>query len=283
MVGTITLTSNDLTSLSEFNPVTDLPPYNKLSRNMRGINLKGRSIGLKKLSLYYSWPNIISTTSMTVGWKVGASFTNFTWTLPALRNYASISDLNKALQTFCQANGLYLIDGDGNYVYYLELMANASSYKIDLSLYLVPTSLPAGWTAPGSFAGYPTVTCTPRLVIPSNSELSNLIGFTAGTYDGAAATSVFSSTYIPQLSPVSSIFISCNFAKNDVPINGTTVIGSFTSANTVHGSIIELEPNEITHYEIDGSTDTLEVAFYDQNFRPLYIMDPQITVLLEVV
>lgn len=285
MVGVITLTANDLSPGGRFDATTQVPPFNKLTKNLRNMQLQKRKMGLKKLELYYSWPNIRSVTSMTFSWKIGAAFSDFTWTLPANYNYSSVDVLNQALQTFCIANGLYLIDGNQNNVYYMELKKNAVSYKIELSLLLVPTSLPVAipaWTQPSNFAGYPTVSCTPKLTINSDSELCNLIGFLPGTYDGGATATIFSSTYIPQFNPVSTIYVTCNLCKNDVPINGSTVISTFTVANTNYGSMIEVEPNSISYYEIDNNSQQLEVAFYDQNFNQLYILDPQINVLLEV-
>lgn len=286
MVGTIIVSVNDLSPTGQFDASSQLPPYNKLSKNMLGSQIQGRKLGLKELNLYYSWPNIRSTTSVTIGWKIGGSFTNYTWTLPANTNYESIKVLNESLQTFCIANGLYLIDGNKNNVYYLEIKDNSSTYKIGLGLFLVPTSLPVGtpaWTQPANFAGYPTVSCTPTLTISTNSEICNLLGFLPGTYDGGAASTVISSTYIPQLNPVSSVLVTCNICKNDVPINGSTVVGTFTVANVAYGSVIEVKPNNITYYDVDSDAQRLEIAFYDQNFLPIYIQDPHITVMFEVV
>jgi hypothetical protein len=165
----------------------------------------------------------------------------------------------------------------------MEFLANEASYKIDLNAFLVPTSLPATYSEPAGFVGYPTVSCTPKLTIATGSELCNLIGFLPGVYDGAASAAVFSSTYIPQFNPVSTIFVTCNLCKNDVPINGSTVIATFTAANTEYGSKIEVKPSNITYYDVDSDSQQLEVAFFDQNFNQIHILDPQTTISLEVV
>lgn len=282
MTGSIVLTSDNLSPDGVFNSTRVAAPFNRLTMNMRGLNLQGRRIGLKKLNLYYSWPNINTATSITIAWRVGASYNNYTWTLPALTNYSSVTVLNQSLQTFCIANGLYLKDAAGNNVYYVQLQSNATTYKIDLSLFTVPTSLPATYTQPANFAGYPSASVTPRFTIPSGSELINLLGIANGTYDGNTANAVFSSVYVPQLSPVSCVFVTCNIAKNDVPINGSTVISAFTTRGTEYGAMIEVAPAEITYYEIDSNSNNLEVRFFDQGFRELYIQDPQTTVHLEV-
>lgn len=283
MTGSIILTEQNLSSSGVFDSTVNVAPYNRLTLNLRGLDLTGRKIGLKKLNLYYSWPNVTQTTSVTIGWRIGASYTNYTWTLPANTNYSSVDVLNQSLQTFCINNGLYLINSLGDNVYYVTLASNASTYKIDLSLFVVPTSLPGGYTQPANFAGYPGASVTPQFTIPANSQLISLIGLPALTYDGVAVTSVFSSIYVPQLSPVSTVFVTCNIAKNDVPINGSTVIQAFTTRNTEYGAMIEVQPNEITFYEINANSNNLEIAFYDQSFNRLYVQDPQVTVHLEVV
>lgn len=282
MTGSIILTESNLSPNGSFDPTQQLAPYNTLSLNLRGLNLHGRKIGLKKLNLYYSWPNIRSATTTSISWRIGATYTPFAWTLPALTNYESISVLNQALQSFCIANGLYLIDSSGNNVFYLELKANPTTYKIDLLLFEIPSSLPSGWTQPSNFVGYPTATVTARFTIPAGSELGAIIGFAPGTYDGTGSDAVFSSTIVPQLSPVSSIFITCNVCKNDVPLNGSTVLTGFTTRGTPYGAMIEVIPNEITFYEIDTNTNDLVVQLLDQNYNGLYVQEAQMVVHLEV-
>lgn len=283
MTGSIVLTCNNLSPDGIFNSAVQTGPYNRMTLNLNGLNLTGRRIGLKKLNMYYSWPNIRTTTTVTVGWRIGASYTNYTWTLPALSNYETVGVLNQSLQSFCIANGLYLINSTGNYVYYLELLANATTYKIHLNAYLVPTSLPVGFTAPSNFAGYPSVSVTPRMTIPAGSELISLLGFPAALYDGATTTTAFSSTYVPQLNPVSTIFLALNIASNDAPLNGSsTIIQCFTTRGSTYGGMLEVAPNEVSYYDIASNTNNLEVMFYDQNMNPLYVGDPQITVHLEM-
>lgn len=282
MTGSIILTEDNLSPDGVFNSSRVLAPFNRLTLNMRGLNLQGRRIGLKKLNLYYSWPNIRNATSITISWRIAGVYSNYTWTLPALTNYSSISVLNQALQTFCIANGLYLIDSNGDNVYYVSLAANSTSYKVDLSLYTVPTSLPVGYTQPSNFAGYPTASITPKMIIPASSEFSGITGLSAGTYDGVGSNIVYSSTYVPQLSPVSTVFITCNIAKNDVPINGSTVIQAFTTRGTDYGAMIEIAPSEVAYYEVDSNSNNLEIQLFDQSFGALYVQDPQITVHLEV-
>jgi hypothetical protein len=281
MTGTLILDSNNLNPTGVFNASTTPAPYNTFTQNMRGLNLSGRKIGLRKMYIYYSWANIMNGTTLTISWASGTTYTDYVWTIPAKRNYADVSQLNQALQDFCIANGLYLINGTSN-VYFLELVANANSYKIELNLFKIPTS--AGtYTQPSNFAGFPTVSKTPKFTIPTGSEICDLIGFAAGTYDGGTTAAQFVSSYVPQFQPVSCIYITCNVAKNDVPINGSTVIASFTTRGAEYGSMITVETQaSMDWYEIDTNSNLLEVRLWTQNWQPLYCQDPQTMIQLSV-
>lgn len=285
MTGTIILASNNLSPNGVFNASTTSAPFSTFTQNMRGLNLTGRKIGLRKMYIYYSWPNIMNDTSITISWKIAGAFSDFTWTLPAKGNIASIAVLNQALQDFCITNGLYMVSGTSN-VYFLEFVANDSSYKIELNLFKVPTAAEAvtlGYTPPTNFAGYPTIGCTPKITIPTGSELCDLIGFAAGSYDGDTVAIQFTSSYVPQINPVSTIFITCNIAKNDIPINGSTVIGSFTTRGVDYGAMITVETQaSMDWYEIDTNSNILEVRLWDQNWNPLYAQDPQTMIQLSV-
>lgn len=281
MTGTIILNANNLSPNGVFDATTTASPYNRFTMNLRATDLTGRKIALKKMNIWYSWPNITATTSITFQWPVAGSYNSYTWTLPASTNYKDVDALNDSFQSFMITNKLYLINGANN-VYYAEIVQNESTYKIDMNLFLVPTS--AGtYTAPSGFPGFPTTAKTPTFTIPTGSLLSPLIGFAPGVYDGAAIAKTFSSSYVPQFNPVSSIFITCNLATNDVPINGSTVIGVFTTQGVQYGSMITMESNaQLDYYNIDGNSNLLVVELYDQNWNKLQVSDPQTTIQLQI-
>lgn len=284
MTGSLILNENNLSSTGIFNASTTPGPYNTFTTNLRGFNLTGRKIGLKKLTMYYSWPNITASTNTTISWPVGTGYTDFTWNLPANTNYKSAQVLNEALQAFCITNGMYLINSTtGDYLYYIAIAANETTYKLDLVLSKVPTSLPAGYTQPSNFAGYPTASKTMKFTLPTGSQLCDIMGFSANTYNGNTSATTFSSNYVPQFSPVSSVYVTCNLVKNDLPINGSTVISVFTTRNTEYGSIIELQnQDQIDFYEVDTNSNTVVVQFYDQSWNLLQVQDPQTTIHLVV-
>lgn len=285
-LSSVVLNTTNLKSLpNTFDVSVDAPPYNKLYLPVNnGANLKDFQIALNKININYSWPNVTSANNIfTISWKVGSTFTDFTATIPVNTNYESISALNSWLQSFMITNGLYLINASGQNVYYMEFVANPTYYGVSLNLYLVPTSLPATYTAPATFPGYPTVSCTMKAYFPSTNLFYKLIGFASNTtFDGTTSAISYVSSFTPQLSPTSSIYVSCNIVMNPLSLNGSSsIINTFTTKGTAYGASIVVEPNETTWFDINGgSVSAITIEFYDQNMSALNIRDPDITTVL---
>jgi hypothetical protein len=266
---------------------TQLPPYNKLFLNMGGQSLAGRKIGLNKINLIYSWPNISSTNNtFSISWPTGAAaYTDVSVTIPVNSNYDSISALNDYLNTILIANGMYVINNTtGAYLYYMQFIDNPSLYGVSLVQTLVPTSLPSGYTAPGGFATWPSVSRTMKLTT-NTSDFNLLIGYAKSTvYNGNTSSTTFNSQYVPQFSPVSSVNVTCNLANNELALNNdSTIIFTGTSINTQYGSMIQWEPNNIIYYDITTTTNNLIVTLTDQSGRPLYMLDPAINMFFTII
>jgi hypothetical protein len=284
-LGSISVDSNNLSASGQtFDARVNTAPFSKFYINLRGNSINGRQIGLRRANVYYSWPNIIAKTDITVSFPVGAGYTNITWSLPALSNYKSIAVLNQSLQDALAVNGMYLVDGDGNNVYYAQFLANETTYKVTLDLLKVPTSLPSGWTAPSGFVGYPTVSSTMKVTIPTGSELAPMIGFADNTtYNGTTSAIQYASVYVPQLSKVSTIYICLDIAHNSIPINSSTVIASFTSHGVNWGEMIAYEPSGgIDWFDIHTSSNIATLTLFDQNWNQLYVQDPATSIQLIV-
>ena len=151
-------------------------------------------------------------------------------------------------------NGHYLVDNNGNFVYYLEFVYNLSYYRFQLNSYALPSSLPSGWTNPGNviqFTGSTNVAPfpTPKILrstgqSPGNGLLSYL-GFS-----GTPSTTLPSETAAvrvvpsgnnptgsytvqsilgenaPNQTPVSSVCLSCTYVDNPMRSNATNSVGS---------------------------------------------------------
>jgi hypothetical protein len=58
-------------------------------------------------------------------------------------------------------NGLYLVNGSGQNVYFFSIQYNSYQYGNQIKTTLVPSSLPSGFTAPSNWVGFPSVSRTP--------------------------------------------------------------------------------------------------------------------------
>ena len=239
---------------------------------------RGSRVGVGSISLFYSWFNFSDSFNNNA---FSITFSGYgTLSINIGDQNLSIPELNSFVQQQMIAANLYLVDSGGNYVYYFEIQENPSSYAVQVNLYPVPAVLPAGWTNPG----LPLSGFAPQFVVPS-TNFQQVIGFAAGTYGtGGASTESFISTFTPQVSPVQSIQVGCSLVRNYYNIN-PTILYSFTSAGTQFGSLIETSPNFAQFTEIyPGNYAYIEVAFIDQDNRPLNINDTNLTItlLLEV-
>lgn len=260
------------------------------------VQFKDDSIALVNLSIYYSWFNITSSSTggkynnnnFSYRWYNNAGGSVFNITIPD-GNY-SISDLNAYLQSQMIANGHYLVDSAGDYVYYMELKSNSTYYTCNFFSYPVPTSLPVGWSNPAGMT-FPIIASTPQLIILSvNNAVSTInnfgkvIGFDAGTYPPVNQNSNYSvsSTKAPQVSPVSSIILTCN-AINNTYSNPSTILYSFSPSSVQFGSLIQVSPPELSFIDIqDGNYTDITFQFYDQSFNRLAINDSQILMLFNI-
>lgn len=235
-------------------------------------------VALGKISIYYSWFNITKKYGNNVfqyRW-----INNTTYTVTIEDGYYTVEQLNARLQKQMIQNNHYLINADGNYIYYLQITTSSSLYAVVLLTYAVPSSLPSGWTAP---VGFSFQNRTPQFII-NNNAFQDIIGFNAGTYPPTQLTADYSvkSQYTPQVSPTQSILVSVSFIKNPY-FNPNTILDSFTAANTEFGSIIEVSPNTLSFVPIQqGSYSEIFVQFYDQNFQPLQINDTNLTIILYI-
>ena len=135
----------------------------------------------------YSFYNITSAynnNAFTLSFPTAsATYTTFNITIPD--GFYTTTSLNYYIQQFCISNGLYLINSTGQNVYYISIQYNSYQYGNQILAFAVPTSLPAGHTAPSNWIGYPTVSRTPYITIASSgsgSKIGTFLGFSGGDY-----------------------------------------------------------------------------------------------------
>lgn len=242
---------------------------------------KDSKLAVSNVQIYYSWYTISSNNNnntFSIIIPTGAGTATLSITVP--NGSYSISDLNSYIQSQLVSNGYYLVDSNGNYVYYIELVTNSTRYAVQLNCFPVPTALPAGWSNPGAWA-LPLATSTPQLVVPS-TNFQYIIGFAPGTYPSPAQATTYStiSTITPQVSPVSSVILGCNIVSNRLA-NPQTTLYSFSPGGATYGQLIQSSAYQYSWVSIpDGTYSSIDIIFYDQNFNALQIVDTNLVVFL---
>lgn len=267
------------------------------------VILKDKYIAVSQVTMYYSWFNISSSMGnniLTYGWYVGGLLTYYTITIP--NGLYQISDINSYCQFVMINNGHYLIDSNGNYVYYFELVVNPNRYAIQLNTYQVPTALPAGWTEPSNWDGYNLTSFNPSVSFPayfnqiigwsstsfsSNFNLGNAyVPPTASasnnyvTKDGSGTLSYLSDV-APNVQPNSSIFLAISNINNPYS-QPSSIIYSITPTVAIGEQIIERPPNFMWNKLIDGTYNQLRVQFLGIDKSPITLNDPNLTIILTI-
>ncbi|KAJ8574584.1 hypothetical protein ON010_g4626 [Phytophthora cinnamomi] len=152
-------------------------------------NFDNIEASIQSISLYNSEFNIDSgqfaNTSFAI--EVPTAATTSTISVNLQDGYYLYSDINRNIQTALVAAGAYLIDSNGNNVFYIQIEENSTYYACQLDCSATPTSLPTGYTRPATGlysttgTGLPTTTRVPRLII-NNANFGSILGFTTGTY-----------------------------------------------------------------------------------------------------
>lgn len=256
--------------------------YTFLNNNL--TLLDEAEICISNITLPYSWYNVTKAYNNLrfnlVFPTGGGVLTNYQITLQ--EGFYSITDINAFIQQFCITNGLYLINTQGNYVYYITLLYNTSTYGVQLIASLVPTSLPAGWTQPSNWNGYPTTSWTPYITLLSTSDFYKLIGFANNaSYPNNVQTTPqsFLSTFTPIGSNVNSLIIRCNLVNNSVGFP-SDILDTMPITSTF-GSNINYSPPALKWVKIaSGTYQKMEIQIVDQNLNSMVILDNNVCISL---
>jgi len=249
------------------------------------VNFKDMEIALINASLYYSWFNIsdeLSNRTFSYQYTVGGTTTTRTVTLD--EGLYEISDINKALQFDFIAAGLYLVDANGDNVYYAEFLVNSVKNSIDINTYAVPTSLPSGFTAPSNWVGYPTATYNVNIQMAAN--FNNIMGyasdFETGLSSGTGTTLSFNSSKSPNVNPNSSVLVEIDIIDNPYGVPSNIIYAIVPNVGV--GSLIYVSPAEYSYNSIkNGIYNKLRLRLLNKDtLLPLTIQDGEITIILGI-
>ena len=243
------------------------------------VDLRSAKIALQSINIYYSWANISwanKNNVFTLAMPEGAGYAYYQVTIPD--GYYSVATLYAFIQNFMIQNKMYMIDSNGNYVYFFEMIQNISYYAVQINNFIVYTQpeLPAGWTVPAGFT-YPTVVGRrPFITVGSSNNFGDLIGYEAGTYNQATQLS----NKTPQMAVVQSVIVQCPNLRN-IMSNPSTNLYTFTAGNTEYGGLISSNAYELVYADIiDSMVSYLDILLVDQNFNPVDIKDSNLTIQL---
>ena len=250
------------------------------------VKFENAEVGVQSIAVYNSTFNIESSrgnNTITVRW-VADTTVDYTFTIPD--GYYSYSDLNYFLQQQMILEDLYVTNSSGDYVYFVEILTNATRYAAQLNSYALPDSSTAStlsYTKPaGGSWDWPTTSSTPQIII--NAAFGSLIGFEAGTFPSSvSATNVQQlSSITPTISPVSSYILGCNLVNATMSIPSSTFFSLPLTAS--YGALITLQSQSVNYVTVmPGLFNEITLQLYDQSFEFLNLQDTDIVIVLSIV
>lgn len=282
MVNTIVLKSSNITTTKNSTFQYDFP---------NSINFKDMELGLISASLYYSWFNISDELgNRTFKYSLYDSTGTPGYediTIDLTPGLYEISDLNKALQFEFIEKGFYLIDSNGDNVYFAEFVINSVKNSVDINTYAVPTSLPTGYTAPTGWNYYNSgTTYYPEITLSSN--FNEIVGYDADYKtarqegDTEFTAQVYSSSTAPNVNPNSSVLVEVNIVDNPYGVPANIIYAIVPNVRV--GALIYVAPPEYAFVPIrNGVYNSLTLRLLNKDtLEPLTIQDSQITIILGI-
>lgn len=254
--------------------------------NFLGGNFQAKDyeICIGSLTIPYAWYNIstfYSNTTFSITFPTTASTaTLVNVVLPD--GFYSVNDIQNYIQQICIANGFYLIDSAGNFVFYTYLTYSSTYYKVQLVQTLVPNALPVGWSLPSNHQGFNALSRTPTLVLANSGSIATIIGFDAGaSYPSVPSATNYNilSTSTPVGSTINSLVIRCSLVSNNIVVPSDIMDGF--AINSTFGSNITYDPSFEKWVKLkDGVYNSLTLNIVDQNLNTISSVDPNVAITL---
>ncbi|ETO68006.1 hypothetical protein F444_15132 [Phytophthora nicotianae P1976] len=254
------------------------------------VEFKEAEIAIHSINMFNSQFNIDSAAYGNHTFKILMPTANSYSTIQIVLKdgYYSYANINSAVQASLISSGAYLINADGDNVFYFNLSENATYYSCQIDLSPVPTSLPSGWMRPPtglystSGTGLPLgFSFVPKVNI-DNTEFGKIIGFNAGTYPSQSLYTLQSilSPIPPQINPVSSYQLRCSLVNNVYCIPDD-ILTTFNTAGTTIGQLVSYQPNEFCWVDVpNGSYASITITVVDQEERFAKLNDTNMLISL---
>jgi len=248
-----------------------------------GYTFKNDMIALQSVYQYFSIFNITSdygNNSFSYTWFDGIEYSI---TIPD--GYYEISDLNSYFQSIMIANTHYMTNSAGQFIYFLEFIVNTSRYAVQINSYPLDTTIQTtnGYILPTGATWSVPATSTLSQFNINTTGFGEVLGYEIGSYPSnqtGSTTASFLSSVAPQITPYSSILVSCNLVNNRAVIP-SNILSSYTPLGTNIGSLFTFEPNYLQFADVeDGQYTQLVLEFRDQLSRSIIIRDPNMLISL---
>ena len=248
-----------------------------------GYTFKNDMIALQSVYQYFSIFNITSdygNNSFSYVWFDGIEYTI---TIPD--GYYEISDLNSYFQSIMIANTHYMTNSAGQFIYFLEFIVNTSRYAVQINSYPLDTSIQSsnGYILPSGATWSVPATSTLSQFNVNTSGFGEVLGYEIGSYPTTqvgSSTLSFLISKAPQITPYSSILVSCNLVNNRAVIP-SNILTLYTPLGNSIGSLFTFEPNYLQFADVeDGQYTQLVLEFRDQLNRSIIIRDPNMLISL---
>jgi hypothetical protein len=262
------------------------------------VQFKNNYIAFASATVYYSWFNIteqLRNNRFTYNW-INALGVATTYTVNIPDGIYEIDTLNKLLQFTLIQNGHYLVDPNGDNVYYAEFLVNTSRYAVQINTFLFPTALPALWTNPAAVP-FPPQSFNPVITIPArfNEIVGYIVGFATDQNLNNAfvppvspfvsklanGTLSYISSTAPNLQPNNSLLVNMSNIDNQYAIpSGTlyTIVPSVAVGEIINEKAIEYAWQRL----IDGTYNELRLSLLGNDLSPITIKDPNMTIILVI-
>jgi hypothetical protein len=190
----------------------------------------------------------------------------------------TVDDINKYMQWWAINNNLFTVSQTGDYVYYIEMDYNISTYSVNVIVF--PLALPSGGTNPNNM--YLDGTRTMQIVIsPSNKNFGLLLGLSEGTYPPSKISNApvtINSNITVEGSPINAIVLTSNLVDNSISVTPEAFY-MFTPNNTSFGSnIVQSSPELIWIQAHSGRFSQVVFELKDQLGRPIECRDSSIAI-----
>ena len=248
-----------------------------------GFTFKNDMIALLSLYQYFSIFNITSDYGNNTFSYVWFDGIEYTITIPD--GYYEISDLNSYFQSIMIANTHYMTNSAGQFIYFLEFIVNTSRYAVQINAYPLDTTIQSsnGYILPSGATWSVPATSTLSQFNINTTGFGEVLGYEIGSYPDTqvgSTTASFLSSVAPQITPYSSILVSCNLVNNRAVIP-SNILSSYTPLGTNIGSLFTFEPNYLQFADVeDGQYTQLVLEMRDQLSRPIIIRDPNMLITL---